>query len=957
MRKKILALMLAMSMVVSSSPLMNVNATEKDETKQVQIEENQADANDLGIGAEAKAFGSDGVAYDGVTYLSSRNVMALPADSQKAYQEFCDDIANVKKSGAKVENVVISVDADGTLNYSFKMPMDEIFANELEFAGIDPDSVETIGLEELEEKLAEEVSSEVETKENSIKDDAEAETEVAVQEAFIEENAAANAIEENAAANYEEEPQPIDVDRVNAVYAENVNLAAANAIEKEYIGDEFTKIESILPATDYFKKQLNSNGIAAFNAGVSSIVNGGSNYISTYMSYPDSYSLFDAVSALLLTYPAKFDWLGRGRTSSYYYRYSGGQYFISVTLSKSYNYNSSYESQAQKKVKALKEKAYEYAQQRYPKNQAYGMVEYFDSWICENNYYNYDSLEMNDSNPVYFFCHSSYGALLKGYGVCESFALAQSRLLDAVGIPNVYVVGDAGGRHAWNYVQMPDKQWYMLDTTWNNPSKSDADASAGSNGQYLLVRDDGVHIPDGAIYTTSKKFKFPNISSSNYVPAEVDTNILAMDSLILAAGKTKKVVVFDKYYNKFTKKYTTSDKNVATIDKKGVVKAVGAGEATITATVGVTTQSMKVRVFKVKSLKFADNNKTEYKYNYGDTDGIFNQSDIVKFEIDVNQGDSAALTAAQIVEQGVNPPVAKSSNNSVATADATIEGNKIVLSVSPLKVGKSTITVSFAGKKATLKYAAKQAIADNWFDSVPATAQYAAKAVKPKIKLTAAAPSGVTYDVIYANNKKVGQATITIKGTGRYTNEVVRTFNIVPADVSAASVKLSKTSSTYNGKSKNAGAIVKLGKVELKQKKDAAITDYITLYNNSADKPINVGTYTVSVSGANNYTGSMANAGTYEVKPLAISKLSISCPETVKYTGSVITPVKAVKVGDIKLPESDYAVTYYAASDKELTNPISPVEKGKYVAVVTPKSANLVTTATKSYIKKSFKIK
>ena len=51
----------------------------------------------------------------------------------------------------------------------------------------------------------------------------------------------------------------------------------------------------------------------------------------------------------------------------------------------------------------------------------------------------------------YFYCHSCYGILLKGYGVCQSYALAMTRLLDAAGIRNMYVVGTGnGGGHAWN---------------------------------------------------------------------------------------------------------------------------------------------------------------------------------------------------------------------------------------------------------------------------------------------------------------------------------------------------------------------------------------------------------------------------------------------------------------------------------------------------------------------------
>lgn len=65
--------------------------------------------------------------------------------------------------------------------------------------------------------------------------------------------------------------------------------------------------------------------------------------------------------------------------------------------------------------------------------------------------------------PAYY--HAVTGALLKKYGnkgVCEAYAWLFDIICKANGIPCVTL---EGGGHAWNYVQMEDGKWYLVDTT------------------------------------------------------------------------------------------------------------------------------------------------------------------------------------------------------------------------------------------------------------------------------------------------------------------------------------------------------------------------------------------------------------------------------------------------------------------------------------------------------------
>ena len=67
---------------------------------------------------------------------------------------------------------------------------------------------------------------------------------------------------------------------------------------------------------------------------------------------------------------------------------------------------------------------------------------------------------------------TAYGALIDGMSVCAGYARSYQLLLQAVGIPCLYVMGEADngfetGGHAWNVVKL-DGHWYYCDPTWDD---------------------------------------------------------------------------------------------------------------------------------------------------------------------------------------------------------------------------------------------------------------------------------------------------------------------------------------------------------------------------------------------------------------------------------------------------------------------------------------------------------
>ena len=94
-------------------------------------------------------------------------------------------------------------------------------------------------------------------------------------------------------------------------------------------------------------------------------------------------------------------------------------------------------------------------------------------WLTANAQYDPTRSQPNTYEPA--------GVLLRGAGVCQSYAKAYSLLLDAVGIPNTL---EYGTDHVWNLVCF-DGEWLHVDVTWNDP------LSASQNGRLESVTKSG----------------------------------------------------------------------------------------------------------------------------------------------------------------------------------------------------------------------------------------------------------------------------------------------------------------------------------------------------------------------------------------------------------------------------------------------------------------------------------
>ena len=159
--------------------------------------------------------------------------------------------------------------------------------------------------------------------------------------------------------------------------------------------------------------------------------------------------------------------------------------------------------------------------------------------------------------------------------------------------------------------------------------------------------------------------------------------------------------------------------------------------------------------------------------------------------------------------------------------------------------------------------------------------------------------NGTDYTLSYKNNTKIGTATVTVKGKGKLSGTKSVTFKINAKPIKNAVITYNN-SLTYNCSTLSPAVTVKYGNATLKKN-----TDYTVAYSNN----VNAGTGTITITGKGIYGGSVKK--TFTIKKLGISATAVSGTGNKVYTGSVIKPVPAVKVGGRTLKNgTDFTVSY-----------------------------------------------
>lgn len=146
------------------------------------------------------------------------------------------------------------------------------------------------------------------------------------------------------------------------------------------------------------------------------------------------------------------------------------------------------------------------------------------------------------------------------------------------------------------------------------------------------------------------------------------------------------------------------------------------------------------------------------------------------------------------------------------------------------------------------------------------TQVYTGKEIKPSVKVRAEGKilkKGTDYTVSYKNNKKVGTATVIIKGKGSYFGTIKKTFKI------ARSISKAKVTNIVT-KPATSKSITQNPKVVLSGKTLKKNKDYTLSYKNN----VKSGVATLTIKGKGNYTGTIKKTFVIRPKTMSVNKLT-----------------------------------------------------------------------------------
>ena len=190
------------------------------------------------------------------------------------------------------------------------------------------------------------------------------------------------------------------------------------------------------------------------------------------------------------------------------------------------------------------------------------------------------------------------------------------------------------------------------------------------------------------------------------------------------------------------------------------------------------------------------------------------------------------------------------------------------------------------------------------------------------------------YTVAYANNVNAGvdTATVTITGKGNYTGSLSITFTIDPKSFSGSTTLSTIEDQVFTGSAANTALTVMDGETGLVKGTDYEVS--FTKGGEAVADPIEVGEYTVTVTGKGNYTGSKTTTFSITAKAISSTDIIVATIAQATFAGAAVTPEPAVTFGNAVLVKgTDYTIAYLDAEKNALAG--DPVNVGTYYARIT----------------------
>ena len=170
----------------------------------------------------------------------------------------------------------------------------------------------------------------------------------------------------------------------------------------------------------------------------------------------------------------------------------------------------------------------------------YNKVKKAQDIICEHNIYGWSTLKQSKEAGPYdpsrtqywneFYDQSLYSSVILKVTVCAGYSKLTMAMLRKAGVNSIIVTSSS---HAWNMVKV-GKNWYNLDTTWDDDSISASDPV----GWFFLVSDknlklydngSGAHNPTANWTSFGKPVCSNDYSDSTYMTAGQSTDKTEVD--------------------------------------------------------------------------------------------------------------------------------------------------------------------------------------------------------------------------------------------------------------------------------------------------------------------------------------------------------------------------------------------------------------------------------------------
>ncbi len=146
------------------------------------------------------------------------------------------------------------------------------------------------------------------------------------------------------------------------------------------------------------------------------------------------------------------------------------------------------------------------------------------------------------------YIYSAYGCLVNKKTVCSGYAEAFQMIMNKLGVNTTVVVGDAGGAHEWNMIEIEGESYY-IDITWDDSDrKNDSGVFIYTNDseyEYMCITSEELkktHAPDimrfsppNCLFTKYNYFIYKGYQVSTYSFNEVNR-------IVTEQAQTKKII-------------------------------------------------------------------------------------------------------------------------------------------------------------------------------------------------------------------------------------------------------------------------------------------------------------------------------------------------------------------------------------------------------------------------------